>query len=75
LHATSIFLWGVHFAERAPSLLRWVSSLSLIAFGLVLSAPNIFIPTSLPATYAPLFLHVYAHIGTMMPAHACTHES
>jgi hypothetical protein len=21
LHATSIFLWGVHFAERAPSLL------------------------------------------------------
>jgi hypothetical protein len=22
LHATSIFLWGVHFAERAPSLLR-----------------------------------------------------
>ena len=51
-----------------------VKPFELIAFGLVLSAPNTFISTSQRATYVPLCLHVCAYIGTIMPAHACTHE-
>jgi hypothetical protein len=44
-----------------------VKRFKLIAFGLVLSALNIFIPTSQRATYAHSCLHIYAHMGAIVP--------
>jgi hypothetical protein len=66
--------WVSHRHACTRMRIHSVKPFKLIAFGLVLSAPNIFISTSPRATHAPLCLHVYAHIGTIMPAHACTHE-
>ena len=51
-----------------------VKSLKLLTFGLVLFALNIFIPTSPHVTYVQSGMHVYAHIGTIMPTPVCTHR-
>jgi hypothetical protein len=44
------------------------------SFSLVLSVLNSFIPTNPRATYAQSCLHVYVHIGAIMPARICTHR-
>jgi hypothetical protein len=59
--------WVSHKLACTRMCIHSVKRFKLIAFGLVLSALNIFIPTSQRATYAHSCLHIYAHMGAIVP--------